>query len=354
MLLMALGQFFVVKKNPANMILIGLLFLCCVWLTHATWAILGLASNWPHINKTHVPFFCLSGPMWYLYIKCLFDKYEPQKRDLLFALPSLVIILLSIPFYSQSAEFKNNYVEIHLYDFTTVCIYIATRIAEITVITSLVFSIRYLRRISKRTSSTPELSTLNLIMTFTCLGLVAAIIRLFGSVFNSHTYSVIVPCAIICVTFVVLYFLSHRYPLLLGLGFSTPRLKTCDNETRKALNHYRKRILDEKWYLDPDIKMQKLADLLNTQAHRLSELVNTSSGKNFNGFINEFRVEHAKNILLREPKRSILDIAYASGFNSKSAFYKHFTQSTSMTPSQFRKAHQANTKIDQRSAITSI
>ena len=353
MLLMALGQFFVVKKNPANVILIGLLFLCCIWLTHATWAILGLASNYPHLNKTHVPFFCLSGPMWYLYIKCLFDKYEPQKKDLLFTLPSLFCIVLSIPFYSQSAQFKNSYMEANLYDLTTVSIYIATRIAELTVITSLIFAIVYLRRLAMRCASNADLKSLNLIMAFTITALIAAIIRLLGSVFYSHTFSVIVPCAIICITFVVLYFLSHRYPFLLGLGFSAPRVKIDDSQTRKALNDYRQKIIEEKWFLDPDIKMQKLADLLDTQSHRLSELVNTSSGKNFNGFINEFRIEHAKKILLSEPKRSILDIAYASGFNSKSAFYKHFTQSTLMTPSKFRKAHQNNNRLNQDSAVSS-
>ena len=354
MLLMALGQFFVVKKNPANLILIGLLFLCCIWLTHATWSILGLASNFPHINKTHVPFFCLSGPMWFLYIKCLFEKYTPQKRDYLYVIPSLICVLLSIPFYSQSAEFKNSYIEIHLYDFTTVSIYIATRIAEFTVITSLIVSIVYLRRLAHRSQANIDLKTLNLIMAMTVTALIAALIRLMGSVFNSHTYSVIVPCAIICVAFVVLYFLSHRYPVLLSLGYSAPRVKVCDQQTRQTLKRYRQQITIEKWYLDPDIKLQQLAKLLKTQPHRLSELVNTSSGKNFNGFINEFRIEHAKIILLNEPSRSILDIAFASGFNSKSAFYKHFTQCTSMTPSEFRKSNMHSHKISQETAISSI
>ena len=351
---MAMGQFFVARKNSANLFLIGLLTLCCIWLTHATWSILGLAKNYPHINKTYLPFFCLCGPMWYLYLKSLFEKYRPRKIDLAYGLPSLVCILLSIPFYSQSAEFKNSYIEIHLYDFTTVSIYIATRIAELTVITSLVFSLRYLRGLAGQSQQNTDLSSLNLFTAFTVTGLIAAIIRVAGSIFNSHTYSVIVPCAIICVTFVVLYFLSHRYPVLLGLRFPAPKAKICDSETRETLNRYRKLIIKQKLYLDPDIKMQKLAELLDTQPHRLSEMINTSSGKNFNGFINEFRIRHAKKILLNEPKRSILDIAYASGFNSKSAFYKHFTQCTSMTPSEFRKSNRAPGGFDQNPAVSGV
>ena len=341
MLLLALGQFFVHKKNPANLVLIGVFVLCCVWLTHATWYMLGFAQNYPHINKTYLPFFCLTGPMWYLYLKCLFDQYQPRNRDAVYLIPSLICILLSIPFYSQSAEFKNNYVETDLYNFTTYAIYLATRLAELTAITSLVFSLLYLRDLDKSFQLNRDQWSIKLFMGITFTALLAGIIRLFGSVAGSHTFSVLVPCSIICIVFVSIYCLSHRYPLLLNLGFPTPKSKSSFPQHNHTLDNYRQIITNEQWYLDPDIKMQRLAELLNTQAHRLSELINTSAGTNFNGFINDFRIEHAKKILISEPQRSILDIAFTSGFNSKSAFYNHFTLNTSMTPSEYRKSFQS-------------
>ena len=62
---------------------------------------------------------------------------------------------------------------------------------------------------------------------------------------------------------------------------------------------------------------------------------------NFNEFINQYRIEYAKNLLNAETKKTILDVAYESGYNSKSAFYKHFTSVTSMTPAQYRKSRNA-------------
>ena len=61
--------------------------------------------------------------------------------------------------------------------------------------------------------------------------------------------------------------------------------------------------------------------------------------KNFYNFINEFRIEAAKEIL-QDPSskgKNILQIAYEVGFNSKSAFNTYFKRLTGKTPSAYRK-----------------
>ncbi len=337
-LLLAVGQLFVRNKTPANRVLFGFLILCCIWLTHSTFYLFDIIYLYPHANKTYLPFFCLCGPMWYVYVKCLFSNYQIQPKVLLHLIPSIICVFLSIPFYLESAEFKNNYIGVDFYDFTTISIYIATRIAEITVGTYFVFAIIFLTHIQLN-----DQKAIRLIMTLTGVSLTAVIIRFVGSVFGSPVFSVLVPSAIISICFVGIYCLSHQYPTLLCLGLATPKHKKnplCDKE---LLETYQQKIELERWYLDPDFKVQLLADLLNTQVNQLSKLINTTTGENFNCFINEFRIKHAKTILLQEPNRSVLDIAFASGFNSKSAFYNYFTHCTSMTPSEFKKANQACT-----------
>jgi AraC-like DNA-binding protein len=52
--------------------------------------------------------------------------------------------------------------------------------------------------------------------------------------------------------------------------------------------------------------------------------------------INSYRVNEAKALLINEPQDTILDIAYAAGFNSKASFNRIFKKVTGMTPSEYR------------------
>ena len=100
-----------------------------------------------------------------------------------------------------------------------------------------------------------------------------------------------------------------------------------------GLNQY----LDENpLYLDPDLTIAQLARPMQVHFRTLSVAINTIEGSNFFEFINRRRVTFAADKLLQEPQQNILDIAYASGFNSKSAFNTAFRKYQQMTPSQWR------------------
>lgn len=124
------------------------------------------------------------------------------------------------------------------------------------------------------------------------------------------------------------------------------------SETRKA--HYEKSRLsgldvnmictrltelmrDEKFFADEDLSLRDLAGELGISAHQLSEILNERIKKNFNTFVNEFRIEEAKKILIEEPRRSILSVGIAVGFNSNTTFCTVFSKIEGVSPSQFRK-----------------
>lgn len=92
---------------------------------------------------------------------------------------------------------------------------------------------------------------------------------------------------------------------------------------------------EERLYRDADLSLQKLADLLSITPHQLSEFFNNRLSMNFPMFINVYRVEEAKRILIDEPEAGILSICYQAGFNSKSSFNTVFKKQTGMTPSSF-------------------
>ena len=95
----------------------------------------------------------------------------------------------------------------------------------------------------------------------------------------------------------------------------------------------------QKPYLNPELKITEVAKQLNVSVKYLSQVINESLGKNFYDFINSYRIEEAKRQLINEidSKKTVLEVLYESGFNSKSAFNSAFKKHTGFTPTEFRK-----------------
>ncbi|MFK8005838.1 MAG: helix-turn-helix domain-containing protein, partial [Saprospiraceae bacterium] len=111
-------------------------------------------------------------------------------------------------------------------------------------------------------------------------------------------------------------------------------------EAQKYYTILEKYMVEEKPYLQGNLTLRQLAQLINLHPNYLSELLNEKIGKNFSEYINHFRVETFKT-LAQEPKNthlSLLGLAYESGFNSKTAFNTFFKKETGMTPKQFLKS----------------
>jgi AraC-like DNA-binding protein len=98
-------------------------------------------------------------------------------------------------------------------------------------------------------------------------------------------------------------------------------------------------INEKKPYLDPNLTLRSLAEQVNIHPNQLSWLINESMGKNFNEFINHYRVDTFK-MLSNDPKNShltLIGLAYDSGFNSKTVFNTYFKKETGLTPKEFLK-----------------
>jgi two-component system, sensor histidine kinase LadS len=91
-----------------------------------------------------------------------------------------------------------------------------------------------------------------------------------------------------------------------------------------------------------DFDLQTAADALALSRQQLSELVNVHKGLSFRYYINSFRIDEAKTLLARDANRTVLDIAFATGFGSKNAFNSEFKRITGETPQEFRRKNAAN------------
>lgn len=99
---------------------------------------------------------------------------------------------------------------------------------------------------------------------------------------------------------------------------------------------------EDKVYLDEDLRLPSLAEEIGISVHHLSAFINEYLGLSFNRFVNTYRVQEAKRMLLEEPERTVLSIGMAVGFNSTSAFHRAFFTETGLTPKQFREDHFGN------------
>ena len=93
----------------------------------------------------------------------------------------------------------------------------------------------------------------------------------------------------------------------------------------------------EKPYLEPELSLADLSRRMHTNPAILSQVINTGLGKNFNDFVNEYRVEAFKQ-QVRNPATthlSFLGIALDCGFNSKATFNRAFRKFTGQAPGEF-------------------
>ncbi len=104
---------------------------------------------------------------------------------------------------------------------------------------------------------------------------------------------------------------------------------------------------EERLFLDPELTLNKLSLKLRIHYNHLSRIINERFGLSYNDFINKYRIEVAsKKLTAPEEKEStILDIAYSTGFYSKSVFNSAFKKFTGMTPTEYRKKHLLKRKI---------
>ena len=93
----------------------------------------------------------------------------------------------------------------------------------------------------------------------------------------------------------------------------------------------------DKLFLNSELTLSELSDKLNSHNSLISNVINTAFQKNFNDFVNEFRVNVFKE-KINDPKLkhlTLLAIAFDCGFNSKSTFNRAVKKATGQMPSEF-------------------
>ena len=101
-------------------------------------------------------------------------------------------------------------------------------------------------------------------------------------------------------------------------------------------------LMDEKQlYLQQGLKVSDIASALGINSRYVSDCVKAVRGCSLAQFVNEYRVEHAKRLLLERPEMKISTVAIESGFTNDKAMTRYFKEQTGMTPTEWKNDNQA-------------
>ena len=128
----------------------------------------------------------------------------------------------------------------------------------------------------------------------------------------------------------------------IALKSKNSKSKLPESDIQKYINQLIHYMSQEKPYLIPSITIEDVSEKLAIPAWQLSRMINQTFKQNFFNFINSYRIEEVKYQLKNsvDQKKTILEILYEAGFNSKSTFNHVFKKFTGMTPSEFRRMSQ--------------
>ncbi|HEX7762941.1 MAG TPA: AraC family transcriptional regulator [Cellvibrio sp.] len=139
-----------------------------------------------------------------------------------------------------------------------------------------------------------------------------------------------------------LFVYNLRYAHELLLTRDTPIAKEpeiASAPSPETIARIRTTMENQKLYLTQNLTIEDFARQVGIHYREVSSIINSEFNTNFFEFVNEYRVNRAKQLLLDPAfaRMTILDILLESGFNSKSSFHRFFKRYTGMSAAEFRK-----------------
>ena len=325
------------------------------------------------------PLIFLIGPFFFYYLKSLVQgKFVMDKYLLVYALPALVILINTLPFYgypfaekvAESAAVQGNYYLDGPINFSTVFFPLKYQVGvgALFNLTITLFSFAYLIRLKK--SGTASLKKkvsvlINRILVVIPMLIIPNLILIGYALINSPVKGELIIRQVAFEDNGFVFFM----PLLLPLSFFLiPSWLYTDLEGvhafdkiraflqglwQRAAGHHAaasaeksadlERIIAyiemEKPYVQVEVSLHDISLAVNIPRIRVSNCFNKELNTSFPAYRNKLRVAHAISLLRRGAhlNTSIEGIAERSGFKSKSIFYAAFKEEYDMTPTEWMK-----------------
>ncbi len=307
----------------------------------------------PRLHNILDPFVFLIGPFFFLYVKSLINpEFKLRKRGLFHFLLFALLFLLIFPTVFESVDVKLQAIKEEIEGTeTTIADYIIKSIVNVQILSYFIVSFRLLSRTIKEklppsTQNIPvNIKWLRkLIIAIICICLLSAIFDYIPMSDENDYNNYITPFLLTLMVYSTGY-VGIRQSEIFTTEKLLPREKKyeksvlTDEMAEDILKKLQQLMENENVFTDSTISLPKLAGKLRISTHHLSQILNGRLNRSFFNYINEHRVEAAKQKLL-EPesqKYTMLELAYDVGFNSLSAFNTAFKKHTGMSPTDYKK-----------------
>lgn len=144
--------------------------------------------------------------------------------------------------------------------------------------------------------------------------------------------------AIVAAILILFYYWKHRQK---ETQFVEPAVSIANEELMERIS---REMEEQQPYLNSKLRLSDLATLLGVSQNEISSCINTQKGCSFSTFINGYRIDHAKQLLISQPDMKISHVATESGFTSEQTFHANFKQITGLTPRQWLSQTAESTK----------
>lgn len=355
-LFFGLFLFFFQKGNRLSKNLLGCFF---VALGLAV-ADVFLLKNGTYFQSPQYAYFLNSlplvyGPLLWLFTQSVVkSEFKIKRSDLVHFIPyTVMMISLVFLYHIQHIEFKREFLRRALEDPGPY----ASTFSFIVFISIGVYIYYSHQSIQKyRTRIREEVSNIDYInlewLDFTLLGFMVILILSFAVqiVFTLFPTNDGLNLLILILLFVMLIFIMSA--IIKGLRSDVSFIaslsqnegdhkiiKTLTTEELDKLRRLKEIMQSDKPFLNPSLSLQDLANLMKLSARELSYLINQGEGHSFFDFVNSYRIQYAQDKIIHaeDKKQTILEVMYASGFNSKSSFNTAFKKHSGHTPTQWKK-----------------
>jgi AraC-like DNA-binding protein len=298
----------------------------------------------------------LFGPSLYFYTKSIaFRNFKFKKEHVIHLIPFLAYCVFFIfKFHIQSTEIKQQLIlQRYIYAYSEALIIFSFLNLQVLVyiVASLIVLKNYRFELKKAYSSVERinLSWLHFILfgyiVIWSIDLLDFIILMASG--STVTVLNIITLTLIFIFANVIVYKGLKQPEIYAGIEDKPKYESSPL-TEADIEQYVKKMTvymkSEKPYLDPSLNITNLAKKLSIPSRHLSQVINQSLHKNFFDFVNSYRIEEAKRYLADHSnnRKTVLEILYEVGFNSKSSFNNVFKKHTGMTPTEFKRLNSKN------------
>ncbi|TAL29477.1 MAG: AraC family transcriptional regulator [Spirochaetes bacterium] len=337
--------YFSEKRKKADMAMV--FTFCLLWAIFTLFILsdeLGFSGRYPQFLHVNEPFELFMGPLIYYRFRILVEgKMKFNLLTVLLFLPCVLAVIYFIPYFTLSGEEKLACAGFqNIQDGIVRGIYLAIMHGQTPwfVFCLVLFIVHGSRMLSAE--GIRMVMQKKVLVAYNLLWIVIAVT---GYIISFAGQGVLMRVMVIITNYMIVlfYFVEKKYArlfLLIQEDSTETRYKRSmlgGVNTGAVVERAKELMEREQLYLDEDLSLRALSSRLGITPHQLSEILNGMLHANFRTFLNAYRIDAAKKMLLENENTGVIHIAYQCGFKSKNAFNNAFLTREGMTPTEFIK-----------------